>query len=138
MKRLSKDEYFLEIAKVVAKRSTCLRRKYGAVIVKDNQIISTGYNGSAVGEPNCCDTGICIRKQLGIEHGERYELCISVHAETNAIMQAGKQANDATIYLAGFEEDGTEIENPEPCMMCARNIKNAKIKNVFTRKDLEL
>ena len=135
MERLSKNDYFLEIAKVVAKRSTCLRRQYGAVVVKDDQIISTGYNGSACGELNCCDTGLCIREQLGVPHGERYELCIAVHAECNALIQAGRDANGAILYLAGFE-DGKEIDNPEPCLLCSRIIKNAHIASVITKEHI--
>ena len=135
MERLSKNDYFLEIAKVVAKRSTCLRRQYGAVVVKDDQIISTGYNGSACGELNCCDTGLCVREQLGVPHGERYELCIAVHAECNALIQAGRDANGAILYLAGFE-NGKEIDNPEPCLLCSRIIKNAHIASVITKEHI--
>lgn len=135
--RLTKDEYFIEIAKSVAKRSTCLRRHYGAIIVKDDQIISTGYNGSAVGDPNCIDTRKCARQLNGVAHGERYDLCVAVHAEENAIMQAGRLANNATLYLAGFEEDGSEISHPKPCIMCERLIKNAKISKIVTINDLE-
>ena len=92
MARISKRDYYLEIAKTVALRSTCLRRQYGAVIVKDDIIIATGYNGAARGETNCCDVGQCWREANGIPHGERYEECVAVHAEDNAISQAAKRS----------------------------------------------
>lgn len=134
--RISKTEYFLTIAEAVSLRSTCLRRRYGAVIVKDDVIISTGYNGSPRGEVNCCDCGVCRRESLNVPHGERYELCVAVHAEDNAIMQAGREAAGATLYLAGFEGDRERITAPEPCMMCARKIKNARIARVVTWQDV--
>jgi len=123
--RPTKDEYYLWIADAVSRRSTCLRRQYGAVIVKDDVIVSTGYNGSARGEENCCDTGKCIRTELGVPHGERYELCCAVHAEANAII-AGKYSDmhGATLYLSG-RENGELLTQPEPCAMCKRLIKNA-------------
>lgn len=130
MQRISKDAYYLEIAKAVAMRSTCLRRQYGAVIVKNDRIISTGYNGSARGEPNCCDVGECWRESHGIPHGEQYEKCVAVHAEDNAISQAGREAVGATLYLAGFE-NGKSI-SAVPCAMCERKIKNAQIHEVIT------
>ena len=130
MQRISKDAYYLEIAKAVAMRSTCLRRQYGAVIVKNDRIISTGYNGSARGEPNCCDVGECWRESHGIPHGEQYEKCVAVHAEDNAISQAGREAVGATLYLAGFE-NGKSI-SAVPCAMCERKIKNAQIREVIT------
>lgn len=129
--RISKQDYYLEIAATVAKRSTCLRRQYGAVIVKDDMIIATGYNGSARGEPNCCDIGTCWREEHNIPHGEQYEKCVAVHAEDNAISQAGRQAIGATLYLAGWE-NGQPVK-AAPCMMCARKIKNAGIVEVVSR-----
>ena len=129
-KRISKDEYYLGIAEAVSKRSTCIRRQYGAVIVKDDRIIATGYNGSARGEPNCCDVGECWREAHGVPHGEQYEKCAAVHAEDNAISQAGMNAIGATLYLAGFE-NGLKIEG-KPCLMCERKIKNAQIDRVVT------
>ena len=132
-KRISKDEYYLEIAKAVALRSTCIRRKYGAVIVKDDRIISTGYNGSARGEKNCCDVGECWREANNIPHGERYEMCVAVHAEDNAISQAGREASGATLYLAGFENGN--VISASPCMMCARKIMNAGILRVVTSNE---
>ncbi|MFN3739404.1 MAG: deoxycytidylate deaminase [Thermodesulfovibrionales bacterium] len=124
------DEYFLEIAKVVSSRSTCLRRRYGAVIVKDNVIVSTGYNGAPRGSTNCIDRGYCRRKELNIPAGERYELCEAVHAEQNAIINgAPERMKDATIYIAGFEEDGN-LANGKPCLLCQRMIGNAMLKEV--------
>ena len=130
IKRPAWDEYFIEIAQVVAKRSTCLRRFYGSVIAKDKILISTGFNGSARGEINCADVEQCVREKLGVPKGERYELCAAVHAEQNAIIN-GDQAKmkEATIYIAGFNFDGT-IASGEPCLMCKRMIKNAMIKRV--------
>lgn len=130
MSRISKTEYYLEIAKTVAKRSTCIRRQYGAVLVKNDRIIATGYNGSARGETNCCDVGNCWREFHGVPHGERYEKCVAIHAEDNAIAQAGRTAYGSTLYLAGFENG--ELISAEPCVMCARKIKNAGIVNVIT------
>lgn len=127
--RISKRDYYLFIARAVARRSTCIRRHYGAVIVKDDRIIATGYNGAARGEPNCCDVGTCWREANNIPHGERYEECVAVHAEDNAISQAGRDAMGATLYLWGEESDGTIIR-AAPCMMCERKIKNAGIKEV--------
>ena len=128
MERISKRDYYLEIAKTVSLRSTCMRRQYGAVIVKDDRIISTGYNGSARGEANCCDVGYCWRESHGIPHGEQYEKCVAVHAEDNAISQAGRETIGGTLYLAGFE-NGTPIV-AKPCLMCERKIKNAGIVEV--------
>lgn len=133
MERISKRDYYLEIAKAVAKRSTCLRRQYGAVIVKDDRIISTGYNGSARGETNCCDIGLCWREAHGIPHGEQYEKCVAVHAEDNAISQAGRETIGATLYLAGFENN--MLIAAKPCLMCERKIKNAGIVEVVGTED---
>lgn len=128
--RPSKDEYYLNVAAVIATRSTCLRRQYGAVIVKDDSIVSTGYNGAARGEPNCCDVGECWREANNIPHGERYEACRAMHAEQNAII-SGNRADmiGATLYLAGFE-NGERLIDPKPCLMCERAIKNARIGRV--------
>lgn len=127
--RRNKDEYYLDIAASVAKRSTCLRRRYGAVIVNNDEIIATGYNGSPRGEKNCCDTGECWREAYHVPHGEQYEKCVSVHAEMNAIISAArKDMVDGTLYLAGFE--GIEPINAIPCTICRRLIKNAGIKRV--------
>jgi len=130
IKRPAWDEYFIEIAQVVAKRSTCLRRCYGSVIVKDRILISTGFNGSARGEANCVDVGQCVREKLKVPKGERYELCVAVHAEQNAIINGDPvKMKNSTIYIAGFNYDGT-VASGEPCLMCRRMIKNAMIERV--------
>jgi dCMP deaminase len=124
------DEYFLDIAKVVSSRSTCLRRRYGAVIVKDRVIVSTGYNGAPRGHVNCIDRGTCRRQDLNVPPGERYELCEAVHAEQNAIINgAPDRMKDATIYIAGFEANGGYAEG-RPCLLCQRMIRNAMIREV--------
>jgi len=124
------DEYFINIAKAVSTRATCLRRKYGAVITKDNIIVSTGYNGAPSGMKDCLDVGRCSRKELQIPHGERYELCHSVHAEANAIIRASvDELQGATIYISGSAAERSEC-NAEPCMMCKRMILNAGIAKV--------
>jgi dCMP deaminase len=125
------DEYFINIAKAVSARATCFRRKYGAVITKDNIIVSTGYNGAPSGMRDCLDAGRCTRKELQIPHGERYELCHSVHAEANAIIRASvDELRDATIYVSGQDDTAGECHS-EPCMMCKRMILNAKILRVI-------
>ena len=124
------DNYFIEIAKVVSSRATCLRRKYGAVIVKDRVIISTGYNGSPRGMENCIDIGTCAREELKIPSGERYELCEAVHAEQNAIISGPpERMKGSTIYIAGFEDD-TSFAKGLPCKLCDRIIRNAQITQV--------
>jgi dCMP deaminase len=124
------DEYFIGIAKAVAARATCLRRRYGTVITKDNIIVSTGYNGAPSGMKDCLEVGRCTRKELQIPHGERYELCHSVHAEANAIIRASvAELRGATIYISGFDEEDNECIS-EPCMMCKRMILNSKVAKV--------
>lgn len=124
------DEYFIGIAKAVATRATCLRRKYGAVITKNNIIVSTGYNGAPAGMKDCFEVGKCTRKELQIPHGERYELCHSVHAEANAIMRASvDELWGSTIYIAGSDSANSECLS-EPCMMCKRMILNSRISKV--------
>lgn len=128
------DEYFLNIALEVGKRSTCLRRRYGAIIVKDKIIISTGYNGSPRGESNCIDTGICERERLKVPKGERYELCVAVHAEQNAIINADPiKMQGATIYIVGINVADGSFASGEPCLLCRRMIKNAQIGKVICR-----
>ena len=131
--RITKEDYYLNIAKAVSLRSTCLRRKYGAVIVKDDSIVSTGYNGAPRGTDNCCDTGECLRQKLNIPSGERYELCRSVHAEQNAVIAAGrKDTLGSTLYLAGVDgASGELISAPDCCMMCKRVIINSGIEKVI-------
>lgn len=126
--RPSKDEYYLNIARAVALRSTCLRKRYGAVIVQNDEIIATGYNGAPRGEINCCDAGKCARAFF--EHGEGYTVCPAVHAEQNAIISASRDKMlGATLYLACLE-----TETPEPCEICRRMIKNSGIIKVITSK----
>jgi dCMP deaminase len=124
------DAYFIAIAKAVAARATCLRRRYGAVVTKDNIIVSTGYNGAAAGVTDCLEVGKCTRMELQIPHGQRYELCHSVHAEANAIIRASAdELNHATIYISGVDDDGGECSSG-PCLMCKRMILNARIGRV--------
>ena len=134
-KRTSKEDYYLDIAGAVADRSTCLRRKYGAIIVRNDEIISTGYNGAPRGRRNCIDLGCCAREELNIPSGERYELCRSVHAEANAIISASRRDMlDATMYLAGRDaKTGEPLHNATSCAMCRRLIINAGIAKVICR-----
>ena len=134
--RPSKICYYLDIAKAVAQRGTCLRRKFGAIIVKYDRIVSTGYAGAPHGRINCCDRGKCFRKENNIPAGTRYELCRSIHAEMNAIISASKEEMEgATMYLVGIENDGSYTE-ADCCSMCKRVIINAGIKTVvFRTKD---
>lgn len=133
--RPTKDWYYCEIAKAVLLRSTCIRRHYGAVIVKDDRIVATGYNGAPRGIKNCCDNGHCVREEMNVPSGEKYELCVAVHAEQNAIMQAGFQnTKGATLYLAGVEADGTEKANIDCCLLCKRAILNSGIERVVFRE----
>ncbi len=134
MERISKENYYLSIAAEVARRSTCLRRQYGAVIVKNDEIVATGYNGAPRGDENCCDVGSCWRERNNIPHGEQYEKCVAVHAEQNAIISASRRDMlGSTLYLSGFEA-GRPIEDATPCLICARLIKNAGIARVVNRK----
>ena len=135
--RLSKTDYYLNIAADVAKRGTCLRRNYGAVIVRNDEIIATGYTGAPRGSLNCSETGICRRQELNIPSGERYELCRSVHAEQNAIISAARaDMIGATLYLYGWEmKDGKfykPLDKAEPCLLCKRMIVNAGIIEVIS------
>ena len=131
-KRPSWDEYFIEISKVVSKRSTCLRRCYGAIITtKDHVIVSTGFNGSPRSQANCIDTGRCRREELKVPKGERYELCVAVHAEQNALINGNpEKMKGGIIYIAGFNVDGS-IASGEPCLLCRRMIKNAMLERVI-------
>lgn len=136
--RPSKNKYYLSIAKEVSKRSTCLRRQYGAIIVKNDEIVSTGYNGAPRGDPNCCDVGDCWREKNNIPHGERYEECVAVHAEQNAIISASrKEMIGGVLYLYG-EENGVPIKSC-PCKICKRMIKNAGLSVItFNPEIMEL
>lgn len=133
--RRDKINYYLDIAETVLERGTCLRRNYGAIIVKSDEIVSTGYTGSPRNEVNCCDIDICKRQKLNIPKGERYELCESVHAEQNAIISASRESMiGSTLYLVGKEVNGNlYVENTEPCSLCKRFIINAGIKEVIVR-----
>lgn len=129
--RPSKKDYYLDIAEAVARRSTCIRRQYGAVIVQNDVIVSTGYNGAPRGADNCCDTGECYREAHNIPHGEQYEKCKAVHAEMNAIMNAAPADRiGATLYLVGLE-NGKRID-AKPCLLCEKMIKNAQIRWVVS------
>ena len=133
--RTNKINYYLDIAEAVSERGTCLRRNYGAIIVKNDEIISTGYVGAPRGRENCCDLGKCVRTELQIPRGERYEVCRSVHAEANAIISASRDKMiGATMYLVGKEADGGDyVKGANSCSMCKRMIINAGIKTVIIR-----
>lgn len=135
MDRRDKINYYLDIADTVAARSTCLRRRYGAVIVNHDQIISTGYVGAPRGRQNCCDIGTCVRENLKIPRGERYELCRSVHAEMNAVISASREEMiGATMYLVGREvSTGEYIKNSVCCSLCKRVVINSGIERVIIR-----
>lgn len=132
--RISKDEYYLNIAKEVATRGTCLRRNYGAVIVKNDEIVSTGYTGAPRGRINCNALGKCIRMEQKVPSGQRYELCRSVHAEQNAIISCSRDKMiGATLYLYGWDVENNSVKKfPKPCTLCERMIINAGIKEVIT------
>lgn len=133
--RKDKINYYLDIADTVLQRSTCLRRKYGAIIVRNDEIISTGYNGAPRGRRNCTDMNFCMREHLNIPSGERYELCRSVHAEANAIISASRRDMiGSTLYLVGRDAKSNELlENTTSCMMCKRQVINAGIETVIIR-----
>ena len=133
--RTGKQNYYLNIADSVLERSTCLRRKYGAIIVRADEIISTGYNGAPRGRKNCSDLGACTRESLNIPSGERYELCRSVHAEANAIISASRRDMiGATLYLVGRDARTNELlGDAMSCSMCKRQIINAGIERVVIR-----
>ncbi len=135
MRRTDKKNYYLDIAETVLERGTCLRRNFGAIIVKHDQIVSTGYVGAPRGRKNCIDMGFCVREQNNIPRGERYELCRSVHAEANAIIHASRDAMiGSTLYLVGKDaKTGEYVENACACSMCKRMIINAGIKKVIIR-----
>ncbi len=134
-KRKSKDDYYLDIADAVLDRSTCLRRKYGAIIVRNDEIVSTGYNGAPRGRRNCSDIGFCNREHLHIPSGERYELCRSVHAEANAIISSSRRDMiGGTLYLVGRDaKTGALLTDTTSCSMCRRLIINAGIVRVVAR-----
>ena len=135
MKRINKENYYLDIAETVLERATCLRRVYGAIIVKNDEIISTGYNGAPRGRANCTDLGYCTREAMKVPRGERYELCRSVHAEANCIISAArKDTIGATLYMACRNPENWElIPDSTSCSMCRRLIINAGIERIVIR-----
>ncbi len=135
MQRVDKQNYYLDIAQTVAERSTCLRRRYGAIIVSNDEIVSTGFNGAPRGRKNCIDLGYCTRESLNIPRGERYELCRSVHAEANCIISAARREMlGSTLYLVGIDgKTGALLGDAMPCSMCTRQIINAGISQVVIR-----
>ena len=139
MKRIDKINYYLDIAESVLERSTCIRRCFGAVIVKNDEIISTGYNGAPRGRKNCSDLGYCMREKLNIPRGERYELCRSIHGEENAIISASrKDMIGSSLYLVGKNFDNDEyVKDARPCAMCKRVIINSGIEKIYIRNDKE-
>ena len=139
MERVSKENYYLDIAQTVLKRATCLRRVYGAIIVKNDEIISTGYNGAPRGRKNCVDLGYCTREAMRVPRGERYELCRSVHAEANAIISAARRDMvGGTLYLAGRDaQTGELLGDATSCAMCRRQIINAGLERVVIRRTPE-
>lgn len=132
-KRENKEMYYIQIARDVSKRGTCLRRNFGAVLVVNDEIISTGYTGAPRGRENCCDRHECLREKLGVPRGERYELCRSVHAEQNCIISASRRdMKGGTLYVSGYTYGTDEIvENIDCCEMCKRFIINAGIERVI-------
>ena len=139
MYRIDKENYYLDIAETVLERGTCLRRNYGAIIVNNDQIVSTGYVGAPRGRKNCIDLGHCVREANNVPRGERYELCRSVHAEQNAIIHASRERMiGATLYLVGKDAvTGAYVENASACALCKRMIINAGISRVVIRNNKE-
>lgn len=137
MKRIDKTNYYLDIAEASLERGTCLRRNFGAIIVKNDEIISTGYTGAPRGRKNCCDLNYCLREKMNVARGERYELCRSVHAEQNAIISASRDKMiGSDLYLVGKEyKTGEYVKGTSPCMLCKRFIINAGIKRVIAREN---
>lgn len=137
MCRRDKINYYLDIAETVVKRGTCLRRNFGAILVKNDEIIATGYSGSPRGRKNCCELKQCTRERLNVPRGERYELCRSVHAEQNVIISAPRNNMiDSTLYLVGKDYlTDKYVSNSNPCSLCKKMIINAGIKEVIVRDD---
>ena len=135
MERRDKVNYYLDLAEMVSQRSTCLRKHYGAVIVNNDEVVSTGYVGAPRGRKNCSDIGRCIREELNVPRGERYELCRSVHAEANAIISASRERMiGSSMYLTGKDaRTGEYVENSCSCSMCKRQIINAGIAKIYIR-----
>lgn len=139
MDRIDKKNYYLDICETVLGRGTCLRRNFAAIIVKNDEIMATGYSGAPRGRQNCSDLGVCRREQLNVPRGTRYELCRSVHAEQNAIISGRRQDMlGSTLYLVGKEmSTGEYVENSAPCSLCKRFIINAGIEKVIIRDTKE-
>ena len=136
MERPDKTHYYLDIATTVSERSTCIRRKYGAVIVKNDEIIATGYNGAPRNKRNCIERNVCIREKYNVPHGTQYELCRSVHAEQNALLSASRnECIGATLYLACTDWHDKYIPHTECCDICKKLIMNAGIDIVIIRDD---
>ena len=135
MERRDNVNYYLDLAESVSQRGTCLRRHYGAVIVKNDEVISTGYVGAPRGRKNCTDLNWCLREKLGIPRGERYELCRSVHAEANAIISAPRDKMlGSSLYLVGIDmSTGDYVKNANSCSMCKRMVINAGIEKIYIR-----
>lgn len=132
--RVSKTDTYLNCAEVFAYRSTCIKRKYGAVIVKDDAVISTGYNGAPRGMDNCCDIGKCPRIERGMHQGQGYDICRAVHAEANALLNCSReQTLGADLFLSGVNPEDNSIHEAKPCPLCARMIIQAGIRNVYMR-----
>lgn len=136
MQRVDKTNYYLDIAETVIERGTCLRRNFGAIIVRHDEIISTGYTGAPRGRQNCSDLGFCMRDKLGIPRGERYEMCRSVHAEANCIISASRRdIIGGTLYLVGRDaKTGELVHEANSCAMCKRLIINSGIEKVVVRR----
>lgn len=134
-KRVDKHNYYLDMAQTVLERATCLRRKYGAVIVKNDEVIATGYNGAPRGRENCTDLDFCAREKLNIKQGQNYELCRSVHAEQNAIISAARRdTKGATMYMVGIDaKTGEVLDHIDSCIMCKRVVINAGIESVIVK-----
>ena len=139
MERRDKINYYLDLAEIASERCTCLRRMWGAILVKNDEIIATGYNGAPRGRKNCIDMNYCVRAKNNIPRGERYEMCRSVHAEANAIISAArKDTLGSTLYMVGREVDTKEyVTKARPCAMCKRMIINAGIKEIYVRNTKE-
>lgn len=137
--RVDKINYYLDIAEAVAERGTCLRNNYGSVIVKNDEVISTGYTGAPRRRKNCLDLGICMRKKCEMPSGKGYERCRSVHSEQNAIISASRDKMiGATLYLVGINKrNGEYVNDNEPCSFCKRMLINAGVKDVYMRDSKE-
>lgn len=135
MERVDKINYYLDIAESVQERGTCLRNNYGSIIVKNDEIISTGYTGAPRGRANCLDLGYCLRKKFNMPSGSGYDKCRSVHSEQNAMLSAArKDMIDSSLYLVGINKrNGEYITDNEPCSFCKRMLINAGVKEVIMR-----